>query len=97
MVMNHEQEFRPGGRAAPHLRRHNRALVLELARTRGKVSRAELSRVSGLSIPAVMEIVSGLKKEGLSRQRRGGGESIQRNAKGPRRSEGLSHTRPEAY
>ena len=47
------------------MRRHNRALVLDLARNRGKVSRAELARVSGLSIPAVMEIVSGLKGEGL--------------------------------
>ena len=68
MVMNHEQPFQTRGRAAPHLRRHNRALVLDLARTRGRVSRAELSRVSGLSIPAVMEIVSGLKGEGLIRE-----------------------------
>ena len=67
-MMNHEQELRPGGRAAPHLRRHNRALVLDLARHRGKVSRAELSRVSGLSIPAIMEIVDGLKREGLIRE-----------------------------
>ena len=68
MVMNQEQPFQTEGRAAPHLRRHNRALVLDLARTRSRVSRAELSRVSGLSIPAVMEIVSGLKREGLVRE-----------------------------
>ncbi|CAN5295803.1 ROK family protein [soil metagenome] len=66
--MNHQQEFQTGGRAARHLRRHNRALVLDLARARERVSRAELSRVSGLSIPAVMEIVSGLKKENLIRE-----------------------------
>ncbi len=68
MVMSQQQEFQTGGRAARHLRRHNRALVLDLSRARVRVSRAELSRVSGLSIPAVMEIVSGLKKENLIRE-----------------------------
>lgn len=53
------------GRASGDLRRHNRAVVLELVRKHGPISRAELARAGRLSIPAVMDIVGALVAEGL--------------------------------
>ena len=50
------------------VRRLNRSVILELVRTRGPISRAELSRAAGLSLPAVMEIVGRLTGEGLVRE-----------------------------
>jgi N-acetylglucosamine repressor len=58
----------PGCREIDDLRRHNRALVLELIRTRGPVSRAELARVGRLGIPAVVGIVEKLMQEGLVKE-----------------------------
>uniref|UniRef100_UPI003B59F434 winged helix-turn-helix transcriptional regulator n=1 Tax=Rubrobacter calidifluminis TaxID=1392640 RepID=UPI003B59F434 len=50
------------------MRRHNRAVVLELIRTRGPISRAELARRTGLSAAAIMEITGSLCAEGLIRE-----------------------------
>ena len=56
------------GRAAPDLRRYNRALVLGLVRELGPISRADLGREGRLSMPAVMEITDVLIGEGLIRE-----------------------------
>lgn len=56
------------GKASGDLRRHNRAVVLELVRTHGPISRAELARVGSLSMPAVMDIVGALVAEGLVKE-----------------------------
>ena len=56
------------GRAAPDLRRYNRALVLGLVRELGPISRADLGREGQLSMPAVMEITDVLIGEGLIRE-----------------------------
>jgi predicted NBD/HSP70 family sugar kinase len=58
----------PGCREIDDLRRHNHALVLELIRTRGPVSRATLARVGRLGMPAVAGIVDKLMKEGLVKE-----------------------------
>lgn len=50
------------------LRQHNRAFLLELIRTTGPVSRAELKRAARLSMPSVMDITSDLIKRGLVRE-----------------------------
>jgi len=63
MLLRNEVQL--AGRAAGDLRRHNRAVVLELVRTQGPISRAALARTGHLSMPAVMDIVSGLLDEGL--------------------------------
>jgi N-acetylglucosamine repressor len=55
------------GRAASDLRRHNRAVVLELVRARGPISQAEVARAGRLSTPTVVEIVNCLMEEGLVR------------------------------
>ena len=56
------------GRAAPDLRRYNRALVLGLIRELGPISRADLGREGQLSMPAVIEITDVLISEGLIRE-----------------------------
>lgn len=58
----------PGCREVEDLRRHNRALILELIRTRGPVSRAQLARIGRLGTPAVMQITEELKSKGLIRE-----------------------------
>lgn len=55
----------PAGTALGDLRWHNRALLLEIIRTQGPISRAELTRVGRLSAPTVLEIVEELLGEGL--------------------------------
>jgi predicted NBD/HSP70 family sugar kinase len=55
----------PGCKEIGDLRRHNRALLLELIRTRGPVSRAELARIGRLGMPAVTAAVERLIEEGL--------------------------------
>ncbi|MBV9789957.1 MAG: ROK family protein [Chloroflexi bacterium] len=56
------------GKAASDLRRHNQALVLDLVRTQGPVSRAQIARLGRLSMPAVMDIAGALIEEGLVRE-----------------------------
>lgn len=64
----------PGARESTEARRpdsvraHNTALVLGLLRTGGLVSRADLARETGLSLPTVMDIVERLCAQGLVRQ-----------------------------
>jgi len=59
--------MRPVGRAAKDLRRHNRAVVLELIRALGPISKSDLARATGLSSVTVVEIVGELAREGLVR------------------------------
>ena len=58
----------PGCKDPEDLRRHNRALLLELVRTRGPVSRAELARIARLRMPVVIRITDELTEEGLIRE-----------------------------
>lgn len=58
----------PGCKEPEDLRRHNRALLLELVRTRGPVSRAELARIARLKTPVVLRITEELSEEGLIRE-----------------------------
>ena len=58
----------PGCKEPEDLRRHNRALLLELVRTRGPVSRAELARVARLHVPVVVRITEELVGDGLIRE-----------------------------
>ena len=54
---------------------HNQRAVLDLVRTKGPISRADLVRLSGLTFPSVSRIVGELIERGLvaeKRQRRGG-------------------------
>ena len=54
---------------------HNQRLILDLVRTRGPVSRADIVRLSGLTFPSVSRIVGELIDRDLvaeTRQRRGG-------------------------
>lgn len=54
---------------------HNQRLVLDLVRTRGPISRADIVRLSGLTFPSVSRIVGELIDRDLigeKRQRRGG-------------------------
>lgn len=59
--------MRAAGRAAKDIRRHNRAMVLELIRTQGPVSRGELARMARLSTMTINEIAGRLQQEGLVR------------------------------
>ncbi|HEY0604370.1 MAG TPA: ROK family transcriptional regulator [Herpetosiphonaceae bacterium] len=56
------------GKAASDIRRHNQALVLDLVRTQGPISRAQIARLGRLSMPAVMGIVGALIEQGLVRE-----------------------------
>lgn len=58
---------RVAGRVAGDIRRHNRAVVLELVRNLGPVSRAEVARAARLSPATVAEIIGELVREGLVR------------------------------
>lgn len=58
---------RGAGKAAKDLRRHNRAVVLEVVRTFGPVSKSDLARAARLSLVTVVEIVGQLTREGLVR------------------------------
>ena len=54
---------------------HNQRVVLDLVRTKGPISRADIVRLSGLTFPSVSRIVGELIERGLvaeKRQRRGG-------------------------
>src|SRR3712207_608030 len=55
------------GKVIKDLRQHNRAVVLELVRTLGPVSRGALARAAGLSPVTVVEIIGELTSEGLVR------------------------------
>lgn len=63
--MTEEGEER--ARRPASVRAHNTALVLGLLRDGRRMSRAELARETGLSLPTVMEIVAWLGAEGLAR------------------------------
>ena len=58
----------PGCKEFEDVRRHNRALLLELVRTRGPASRAELARIARLRMPVVTRITEELVEEGLIRE-----------------------------
>ena len=58
----------PGCKEPEDLRRHNRALLLELVRTRGPVSRAELARIARLRMPVVVRTTEELVRDGLIRE-----------------------------
>lgn len=60
-----ESQDQGSGRVAADLRRHNRAVVLELIRTHASMSRAALARKTQLSMATVIEIVDQLVREGL--------------------------------
>lgn len=60
--------FQRAGKAASDIRRHNQSLVLDLVRTQGPVSRAQIARLGRLSMPAVMGIVGALIEQGLVRE-----------------------------
>jgi DNA-binding Lrp family transcriptional regulator len=47
------------------LRHRNRERVVEVLRERGRISQAEIARVTGLSRTTVHTLVSGLKDSGL--------------------------------
>lgn len=68
MVSTGKGALYPGCKQIDDLRRHNRALVLELIRTRGPISRTELARVGLLGMPAVMGVVENLIEEGLVKE-----------------------------
>src|SRR3954451_3815850 len=51
------------------LRERNRRLVIDVLRTRGAVSRAEIARQTGLSRSTVSTLVGGLKSSGLVNER----------------------------
>lgn len=55
----------PGCREVGDLRRHNRALILELIRTQGPISRSQLARVGRLGTRAVLQITEELQSDGL--------------------------------
>lgn len=65
MAFGGSESAYPVGKTNGDLRRHNRALVLELVRTRGPVSRADLTRLVCLSMPGVAELVDDLLRDGL--------------------------------
>ncbi len=50
---------------ASQMRRINRSAVLELIRRQGPISRTEIGRALGLSLPTVMRIVNNLLAEGI--------------------------------
>lgn len=56
------------GREAVDLRRHNRALLLELIRTMGPISRADLARIGRLGMPVVTQLTEDLGRAGLIRE-----------------------------
>jgi glucokinase-like ROK family protein len=56
------------GRDTGQVRQHNRAIVLDLLRTRGPLSRPALARRGGVSRPTVIEITNDLIREGLIRE-----------------------------
>jgi glucokinase len=53
---------------AIHMRLVNRSVILEIIRQNNAISRSEISRTVGLSIPTVMRIVSELISDGLVRE-----------------------------
>lgn len=53
------------GSNAEQTRRHNRCVVLGQIRRAGKMGRAEMARVSGLSVQAVSNIIASLQQEGM--------------------------------
>lgn len=58
----------PGCKEVGDLRRHNRALILELIRTRGPISKAQLARIGRLGTPTVLQVTEELKADGLIRE-----------------------------
>ncbi len=59
----------------PYMPSHNQRTILELVRTRGPISRADIVRLSGLTFPSVSRIIGELIERDLvaeKRQRRGG-------------------------
>ena len=43
----------------------NRATILKLVRLHGSISRSDLSRMTGLTVPAIMKIANGLLRKGI--------------------------------
>ena len=68
MRVSNRGEIYPGCKDPEDVRRHNRALLLELVRTRGPVSRAELARVTQLRTRVVVKITEELIEDGLIRE-----------------------------
>jgi predicted NBD/HSP70 family sugar kinase len=65
----------PPSASRAYIPTHNQRLLLDLVRTRGPISRAEIVRLSKLTFPSVSRIVGELIERGLieeKRQRRGG-------------------------
>lgn len=58
----------PMAKIATSSRRHNKSLILEAILMKEPISRADLGRMTRLSMPAVMSIVSELTEEGLLRE-----------------------------
>ena len=63
-------------RGTPSLiRKINRSNIIGLIRKQGSLSRSEISRISGLSLPSVSRIVDSLIQEGILKEI-GKGESL---------------------
>lgn len=58
----------PGANNATHVRRRNRRVLLHALRLQGGLSRAELARATGLTPPAIANIVQDLLQAGLVRE-----------------------------
>ena len=65
MVTVGEPKLHKGIGNAEERKRYNRAVTLELVRTRGLVSKSELSRLTDLKFPVVSEMTDELVEEGL--------------------------------
>mgnify|MGYP005639196179 CR=1 FL=1 len=50
------------------IRKINRSTIIDLIRKRGAVSRSEISRVTGLSLPSVSRIIDSLIQEGILKE-----------------------------
>lgn len=56
------------GTAPQDLRRHNRGVLLNLIRSSGRISRAQLARASALSMATVLDVTRGLLDEEIVRE-----------------------------
>ena len=65
MVWVGEPQLYRGIGNAKERRRYNRAVTLELIRTKGPVSKSELSRLADLKFPVISEVTDELVAEGL--------------------------------
>ena len=59
-------------RGTPSLiRKINRSNIIGLIRKQGSLSRSEISRISGLSLPSVSRIIDSLIQEGILKELKG--------------------------